>query len=483
MLNSFHWDLAFPEVFCGSTGVRPGGGFDAVIGNPPYEVLSEKESGIDTGHLKTFASNELLYAPAVRGKQNLYKLFICRSLDVLRDGGRFGFIVPMALLGDDQAADVRRHLIKHGEFAAVDAFPQKDNPKKRVFTDAKLATAVFSYNKTAHNVGRRPFPSRLWGANVLTEKPLGELVLTTDDIPLYDPSNFTIVSCEQVDWDLAVRIMKSGRMVRLGECAEFFQGEVNETNERTNGTLTSAGAGKLVTRGASICLYVTRPASQGEDLYLDVEKFTKKKGEATKAFHHRHRRIGWQESSPQNNFRRIIGAVIPVGEFCNHKVNCCPEHTSKLPLDFVLALLNSTLSDWYFRLGSTNAAVSHYQIANLPCPIFRVRPTPDETDVGQKVGKHLAANRPAQALPLLTPLFGTAPFSPVLRDMVAYASERIIALEGNRGEISRTDRSALSAAAQPFQDFIDALFFGMAGFSAEEVVELRGRYEVMKKVK
>jgi len=43
---------------------------------------------------------------------------------------------------------------------------------------------------------------------------------------------------------------------------------------------------------------------------------------------------------------------------------------SQLPLQFVLALLNSKLSDWHFRLGSTNAAVSHYQLYNLPCPMF-----------------------------------------------------------------------------------------------------------------
>ena len=36
----------------------------------------------------------------------------------------------------------------------------------------------------------------------------------------------------------------------------------------------------------------------------------------------------------------------------------------------MVALLNSTISDWIFRLTSTNAAVSHYQVGNLPCPIF-----------------------------------------------------------------------------------------------------------------
>ena len=59
---------------------------------------------------------------------------------------------------------------------------------------------------------------------------------------------------------------------------------------------------------------MTLPASQGEDLYLNVEQFVAGKGADTKAFHHRHRRIGLQESSPQNNFRRIIAIEAARGE-------------------------------------------------------------------------------------------------------------------------------------------------------------------------
>lgn len=60
-----------------------------------------------------------IYAPSRRGKNNLYKLFICQALDLLADGGRFGFIVPMALLGDDQAADIRKAILKAGAFTKL----------------------------------------------------------------------------------------------------------------------------------------------------------------------------------------------------------------------------------------------------------------------------------------------------------------------------------------------------------------------------
>ena len=36
----FHWELEFPEVFFGRDGRRrPDAGFDAVIGNPPWDMV------------------------------------------------------------------------------------------------------------------------------------------------------------------------------------------------------------------------------------------------------------------------------------------------------------------------------------------------------------------------------------------------------------------------------------------------------------
>ena len=136
----FHWELEFPEVFYGP---RPGttqaverlegAGFDAVIGNPPYDVLASEELGYDVSEFLAFYESVPVYAPAIRGKKNLYKLFICRGLAVVQKSATFSFIVPMALLGDDQAVNVRRMLLEKTGLIAIEAFPQKDDPYNRVF--------------------------------------------------------------------------------------------------------------------------------------------------------------------------------------------------------------------------------------------------------------------------------------------------------------------------------------------------------------
>ena len=153
----FHWDIEFPEAFIGffdpnkskimhKERVKAGtAGFDAVVGNPPYDVLAEteKEQAADLEDVLRYFAQEPIYQPSHKGKQNLYKLFICRNICLLRSAGRVGLIVPMPLLGDEQAVGVRGLLLSETSVRAIEAFPQKDDARNRVFEDAKLSTCIF----------------------------------------------------------------------------------------------------------------------------------------------------------------------------------------------------------------------------------------------------------------------------------------------------------------------------------------------------
>src|SRR5262249_7113481 len=148
------------------------------------------------------------------GKNNLYKLFMCRSLGLVQDDGQVGVIVPMSLLGDKITSGVRKAMLRAGALTAVEAFPQKDDPARRVFSEAKLSTTVLILHKTDDAVVRTaPFRLRQHPANTI-DSSSPSLTLKTSDIPLYDPANQAITSCSQADWDLAIRITGSGRMNR-----------------------------------------------------------------------------------------------------------------------------------------------------------------------------------------------------------------------------------------------------------------------------
>jgi hypothetical protein len=482
----FHWEIEFPEVFFGFADLQERhlkhkndiaegtAGFDAVVGNPPYDVLAEKELAINLDEMLGYIRGERLYAAALGGKLNLYKLFICRNVRLARSQGRVGHIVPMALLGDEQAVGVRKMLLSTTTVCAIEALPQKDDRRNRVFEDAKLSTCVFV---AAQSNDDQPFRARVHpGKDIVSTSP--SLLVRRADVKLYDPENQPIVACSQEDWDLAARIMASGRLGRLGEFCTAYQGEVNETTDGSKGNISdNAGDGPLILRGSSICLYVVRAASQGEAIYLRKAKYLKDKKPSAKAWHHQHRRVGLQESCPQNNFRRVIASLIPKGEFCNHKINYFPDPECRYPLPILLGLLNSKLVDWYFRLGSTNASVSHYQLYNLPAPRFADGDT--ESPAIARFQSAVESTDSAAAFGVIEPLVASPPFPSSVMTAMASLVERIMAIEHGRGEIARTARSALAPAAQPLQDLLDRIIFRMAGLSDDEAVWLQQRLQRM----
>ena len=89
----FHW---FVEFY----GIMNGGGFDVVIGNPPYIELKV----VDQYKLKDY---ECI------GAGNLYALILERSLKLCHRLGRQGFIVPVSSVSTDRYVSLQNKLAQH----------------------------------------------------------------------------------------------------------------------------------------------------------------------------------------------------------------------------------------------------------------------------------------------------------------------------------------------------------------------------------
>lgn len=94
--RAFHWHRAFPEVM-------ERGGFDVVLGNPPYVEYERVRS------LYTVDG----YATLQTG--NLYALTMERSAHLLAPGGRFGMIVPSSATCTDGYRSLQKLLLSQQE--------------------------------------------------------------------------------------------------------------------------------------------------------------------------------------------------------------------------------------------------------------------------------------------------------------------------------------------------------------------------------
>ncbi len=130
-MGCFHWPLEFPEVFLDREGrPRPEGGFDAVVGNPPWEMLRAdgRRDAAAAGEgeaLVRFARDSGVYAWQGRGHANQFQLFVERALHVTRPGGRIGLIVPASLLTDEGSEPLRRGLIDANQLDTVTVFDNR----------------------------------------------------------------------------------------------------------------------------------------------------------------------------------------------------------------------------------------------------------------------------------------------------------------------------------------------------------------------
>ncbi|MSR65546.1 MAG: hypothetical protein EXS18_07185 [Verrucomicrobiae bacterium] len=125
-VHAFDWPVQFPAII-------KVGGFDAIIGNPPYvrpHNLSDDDKEYFWKHYETFTH-----------KSDLYCCFIEQSTRLLRESGLFSYIVSRGWLRLNSFQELRKlFLSKYQIYQLVDL---PDN----VFEDAQVSTCIFVVEK------------------------------------------------------------------------------------------------------------------------------------------------------------------------------------------------------------------------------------------------------------------------------------------------------------------------------------------------
>ncbi len=116
--KAFNWPNEFPAIFAK-------GGFDVVIGNPPYGIFIDEKS----------QSHFSEYFPLTKYKTNLYILFIERMLQIFKKGV-IHFIIPKSLLFNSYYEAIRKALILKTELNEIYTITEK------VFEDAEVGSSL-----------------------------------------------------------------------------------------------------------------------------------------------------------------------------------------------------------------------------------------------------------------------------------------------------------------------------------------------------
>jgi N-6 DNA Methylase len=108
-ITPFHWELEFPEVFTFGADGNPTGGFDAIVGNPPF---AGKNTFIHS-HIDGYGDWLKIIHEESHGNADLVAHFFRRAFDLLRDRGVFGLIATNTIGQGDTRATGLRWICQH----------------------------------------------------------------------------------------------------------------------------------------------------------------------------------------------------------------------------------------------------------------------------------------------------------------------------------------------------------------------------------
>ena len=167
--NAFDWQQAFPEVF-------EQGGFDYVIGNPPYVEM--KNYNVNLPLMAVYVKQ--VYSSSKNGKIDLAIPFIERGISLLNGNGRLGYIIQKRFFKTEYGKGIRKLLTSQQLLNGIYDYAETDLFAGRI---TYVAILVCDNNKENN--------THIWYLNsadgrqqLLLAKALGETPWNFENAPL-----------------------------------------------------------------------------------------------------------------------------------------------------------------------------------------------------------------------------------------------------------------------------------------------------------
>lgn len=314
-------------------------GFSAIVGNPPYiSFYAKRAESISENDKRYYRENYL----SGKGRINTYCLFTERAFNLLSPAGTLGFIIPNTLLIMKSYEGLRRFLLKEGWIKCVVDLSLK------VFPEVEVPTCVIAVEKRDRRA--LPFPRKVMTGR--WENARGKAPCDFDHIEQskFEELPYTMfnIQIKNADSDVIDAIEKNSQP--LGNFFEVRDG-INPAN--IAGKLIVKSMKRLdppykhVVRGKDVAPYhlswdhlwirydpSAANRSQGEYCFLREERIFK---ETPKIL-------------SRQTANRLIAAWDTKGYYALNSVHVTLPLNNHLNLKCLLALYNSKLLNYYYRL-------------------------------------------------------------------------------------------------------------------------------------
>jgi hypothetical protein len=355
----FHWELEFPEVFFDAAGTRrPDAGFDAVLGNPPWDMVrgdaaDEREAARRLAAATVrFTRDSGVYASQSDGHANRYQLFVERAIALARPGGRIGLVLPAGLCTDHGSRRLRQTLLVRCDVDRIAGFDNRRAifPVHRSVRFVLLtATAGSATRQIACRFGETD------PAALEEFRPAADLTLSALERLSGDAVAIPHLCTER---DLQILERATASFPRLAESWDArFGRELNATDDRA---LLRADAAIPVIGGQHLTPFRCDSAAARQTIAArDASRLLGDRWRAP--------RLAYRDVASATNRTTLIAAIVPASCVSTHTVFCL---RTPLPLRaqrFLCGLFNSLVVNYLARLWVTTHVTTGI-VERLPVP-------------------------------------------------------------------------------------------------------------------
>ena len=332
------------------------GGFDIIVSNPPYAILKvNKKENKKQAYQKyydeltakindeiCYFNNSEYYQYSTEGMLNYYKLSIEMMLNLAKKEASFGIICPATLFTDCSAKKLRRHLLLNNKVSEINYYPENAN----LFDNVSQATVIFYLVKNGKT------------DNINIKIKNESFAVNIKDIEK-SFSNLEIPYINKIGWGI------------LNKLSRFKKLKENSDIRNKRGELDLTLYKKFITNTPTKFRLVRGNMISEENGIVDknnefvLEDFVKNKSEDYLNNDFNQSRLICQQISNIDTLKRLNFTISDKSDIIANSCNYLTVK-NKNSIKSLLAIMNSYLLNWRFKISSGNNHINNYELDELP---------------------------------------------------------------------------------------------------------------------